>query len=91
MLIYLYSFKSQHNQYHPIIFNFNNETDRSVTDSLEKRKHSINIVPEPIEVPAMVFVYQATGICYAATEPFYGRYSSRGKFCGTLNTSPTAK
>jgi gamma-glutamyltranspeptidase/glutathione hydrolase len=67
------------------------ETDRSVISDLESRKHSIKIVPEPIAAPAMVFIDQATGVCYAATEPFYERYSSRDKFCGALNTSPTVK
>jgi len=67
------------------------ETDRSVIADLENRKHSIKIVPEPIAAPAMIFIDQATGVCYAATEPFYERYSSRDKFCGALNTSPTVK
>ena len=67
------------------------DTDKSVIASLENRKHLIKIVPEPIAAPAMVFVDQTTGICYAATEPFYERYSSRDKFCGALSISPTPK
>jgi len=67
------------------------ETDSSVISDLENRKHSIKIVPEPIAAPAMVFIDQETGVCYAATEPFYERYSSRDKFCGALNTSPITK
>jgi gamma-glutamyltranspeptidase/glutathione hydrolase len=66
-------------------------TDKSVLDDLISRKHIVTVVPEPIAAPAMIFIDQTTGICYAATEPFYERYSTRDKFCGALNISPTAK
>ncbi len=66
-------------------------TDKSVINSLENRKHLIKTVPEPIAAPAMVYIDQATGTCYAATEPFYERYSSRDKLCGAISVSPIPK
>jgi hypothetical protein len=62
-----------------------------VIKNLINRKHQLTIVPEPIAAPAMVYLDQETGICYAATEPFYERESPRGKLCGALNTSPISK
>ncbi len=62
--------------------------NESVVKSLTSRKHQVKIVPEPIAAPAMVYIDQATGISYAATEPFYERESLRGKLCGALNINP---
>jgi len=66
-------------------------TDQSVIDELAARKHIIKIVPEPIGAPAMIYVEEATGICYAATEPFYERESPRGKLCGVVNSLKSDK
>lgn len=63
------------------------ETDQYTIENLVSRKHIVTVVQGPIAAPAMIYVDQATGICYAATEPFYERESSRGKLCGALNVS----
>ncbi len=63
------------------------ETEKQTLENLISRKHAVTVVKGPIAAPAMVFVDQADGMCYAATEPFYERESSRGKLCGALNSS----
>ena len=62
-------------------------TDQEVINDLISRNHLVKVVPEPIAAPAMIYYDQATGICYAATEPFYKRESPRGKYCGALEIS----
>jgi gamma-glutamyltranspeptidase / glutathione hydrolase len=57
---------------------------QNLLDDLSGRKHIVKVVPGPIAAPAMVYIDQASQICYAATEPLYERENSRGKYCGAL-------
>lgn len=62
--------------------------DKDVIAELGKRNHSVKAVPGPIGDPAMIYLDQASGMCYAATEPYYERDSPREKLCGALKLKP---
>ena len=59
-------------------------TDKKVIGELKKRHHDLKVIPGPIGDPAMIYIDASTGMCYAATEPFYERDSEREKLCGAL-------
>jgi gamma-glutamyltranspeptidase/glutathione hydrolase len=60
-----------------------NATDQSVIDNLINRGHKITVTKETIAFPVMVYIDQATGISYGASQPS----DSGGKYSGALNIS----
>jgi gamma-glutamyltranspeptidase/glutathione hydrolase len=66
-------------------------TEQSVIDNLTNRGHTVKIVPEPLAYPVMVYIDQATGMAYAATEPFYARVTPRGKYCAAVENPPSLR
>jgi gamma-glutamyltranspeptidase/glutathione hydrolase len=61
-----------------------NPTDQSTIDKLTDRGHIVNILKGSLASPVMVYLDQATGISYAASQP---TNSFRGKCCAALNNS----
>jgi gamma-glutamyltranspeptidase / glutathione hydrolase len=59
-----------------------NPTDQSTIDNLNGRGHKVNILKSTLAWPVMVYLDQATGISYAASQP---TNSFRGKCCAALN------
>jgi gamma-glutamyltranspeptidase / glutathione hydrolase len=59
-----------------------NETDQSTINNLTNRGHKVNTVKGSLASPVMVFLDQATGISYAASQQ---TNSFRGKCCAALN------
>ncbi len=60
-----------------------NQTEQPVIEELTKRGHKMSITKRLIANPVMVYIDQATGISYGASQPT----SSGGKYCGALNLS----
>lgn len=60
-----------------------NSTDQSTIQNLANRGHLVNILKGSLASPVMVYLDQATGISYAASQQ---TNSFRGKCCAALNT-----
>jgi gamma-glutamyltranspeptidase/glutathione hydrolase len=60
-----------------------NSTHQSTIDNLTHREHKVNILKGSLASPVMVYLDQATGISYAASQP---TNSFRGKCCAALST-----
>jgi gamma-glutamyltranspeptidase len=60
-----------------------NSTDQSVIDNLTNRGHKVTLAKGLLAYPVVVYLDQATGISYAASQP---TNTFRGKCCAALNT-----